>query len=334
MHTLIWVIFYALLTLFSLQKWDEIFFPFAKATIACVFYVAAVYANFSWLLPQLFKSGNTKRYIFISMIFLLAICLLRMYFEYLILFPIHKVFYNFTIGQIALVGMTNLLAFGFGGLVFITSDYTNLLRKQEELKRRQTGAELALLKSQVQPHFLFNTLNNLYYLAYTHSEKTPQVIAKLSDIMRYFLDEAPKELVTLQTEIQFLRNYIDLETIRMVHPMQIDLQENIPKIEVLIPPMLMIPMVENIFKHGVDKMQTDNEAYLALSMDHERLTFTVKNRVQKTVAMQNAKGGLYNLRQRLKLLYNIDFKLNTIQESDFFTVILDIPISNQKSIVP
>lgn len=330
-HLSIWVIFYALLVFYSIHKWEELFFPFAKATTACIFYAAAVYANYSWLLPKLFQSGNTKRYIFTSTIFLIIICLLRMGLEYAVLFPIHKVFYNFTAGQAALVCMTNLLAFGFGGLVFITTDYAKLLRKQEELKRRQTGAELALLKSQVQPHFLFNTLNNLYYLAYTHSEKTPQVIAKLSDIMRYFVDEAPKERVDLQTEINFLRNYIDLETMRMVHPMQIEFRENVPDEGVKIPPMLLIPMVENIFKHGVDKMQTANEASLELSVAQDQLSFAVTNRVHQPKAIQNKNGGLYNLRQRLKLLYDTDFKLDMHLKSDFFTVTLSIPISHQKS---
>lgn len=325
-HAVIWVTFYALLILYSIHKWDEIFFPFAKATIAMIFYIAAAYANYLWLLPRLFKSGRMTEYLFFVILFLIIICTARSFIEYLILFPIHKTFYNLGTGQIALVSMTNLIAFGFGGLVYITADYSKLLKKQEELKRRQTDSELALLKSQVQPHFLFNTLNNLYYLAYTHNEKTPQVIAKLSDIMRYFVDEAPKEKVKLSTEINFLQNYIDLEAMRMVNPLEMEFRKELENEEILIPPMLLIPLVENIFKHGIDKMQTCNEATLLLKVNDGHLSFFVKNRIHQQPIIKNKKGGIYNLKQRLKILYNNDFKLNTHYEESFFVAHLSIPI--------
>lgn len=326
-HAAVWVAFYALLILYSIHKWDEIFFPFAKATIAITFYLLATYTNYLWLLPKLFKDGKLGHYLILAALFLIFICIIRSYLEYLILFPIHKTFYNFSTGQIALVSMTNMIAFGFGGLVYITADYMNLLKKQEELKRRQTDAELALLKSQVQPHFLFNTLNNLYYLAYTHHEKTPQVIAKLSDIMRYFVDEAPKEKVKLSKEVNFLRNYIDLETMRMVNPLQLEFREEVEDNNLLIPPMLLIPSVENIFKHGVDKTQACNEANIYLQVNNKYLLFRVQNRVHEEKANINKKGGgIHNLHQRLKILYGNNYELYTQEGGGYFTTQLKIPI--------
>lgn len=326
-HAAVWVTFYALLILYSIHKWDEIFFPFAKATIAFTFYLLATYTNYLWLLPKLFKDGKPGRYLLYTVLFLILICIIRSYLEYLVLFPIHETFYNFSTGQIALVSMTNMIAFGFGGLVYITADYAKLLKKQEELKRRQTDAELALLKSQVQPHFLFNTLNNLYYLAYTHNEKTPQVIAKLSDIMRYFVDEAPKEKVKLNKEINFLRNYIDLEAMRMVNPLQLEFREELEHENILIPPMLLIPLVENIFKHGVDKMQMCNEVNIYLQVNNKHLFFRVQNRVHEEKASANKKGGgIHNLRQRLKILYGTDYELYTQQGGGYFTAQLKISV--------
>ena len=109
-----------------------------------------------------------------------------MYAEYKILLPLHLKFYSWTLSHFSFVFITNFLAFAFGALLRISIDYLSLLRRQQEMKTRQVATELNLLKAQVQPHFLFNTLNNIYYLAYTKNERTPEVIAKLSDIMRYF----------------------------------------------------------------------------------------------------------------------------------------------------
>ena len=113
-------------------------------------------------------------------------------------------------------------------------------------------AELNLLKSQVQPHFLFNTLNNIYYEAFREAPRTALLIGRLSDIMRYFVDESPKEKVTLATEIKFLENYIALEEIRIRHGVKVTFEQRYEGNPV-IPPMLLMTFVENIFKHGIDR---------------------------------------------------------------------------------
>jgi len=327
-HVLIWVAFYCLLQLYMLHKWDRIWFSLLNGMIAITFYLVAAYVNYLFLMPRYFKVNTLGRYITFSLIFVIITVLLRGIVEYFILFPIHLNFYDFRSGHIAYGFMTNLLAFIFGGLMYITTDYIILLKHQEALQRRQATSELALLKSQVQPHFLFNTLNNLYYLAYKKSEKTPQVIAKLSNIMRYFIDEAPKEKVLLHTELNFIKNYIDLESIRMVNPLQLAYCEEVPDDTILIPPMLLIPLVENIFKHGVDKMQVCNEVSLYLKMEGQLLHFKVKNKLYNE-PKPKPNGGIDNLRQRLKLLYDTNFILETKAEQDYFMAYLKIPILNE-----
>ena len=321
----IWAIFYSFLLLYTMQKWEFPRFGFWAATIATVFYFIAVYANASFLIPRFYKQGRHWQYFLFSLLTLAVLLLARMAVEYRILLPLHQKFYSWTLSHFSFVFITNFLAFAFGALLKISIDYLALLRQQEAMKTKQAAAELSLLKSQVQPHFLFNTLNNIYYLAYTKNERTPEVIAKLSDIMRYFVDEAPKEKLPLSTEIHFLKNYIELEQLRMLHPVKLHFPITADK-SVMIPPMLLVPLVENIFKHGIDKTIKDNEVMIELKMLDGQLQFSTRN--SRPVKMANSSGGmgLKNLEKRLDILFNGAYELQTKTENNNFIAILSFPI--------
>ncbi len=138
-------------------------------------------------------------------------------------------------------------------------DFFTIRQQQETLKKQHAEAQLNLLKAQVQPHFLFNTLNNIYYTAQEESPLTAELIERLSSIMRYFLEEGPRKYIFLNTELDFIKNYIALEKIRMRFPLKVS--ENVVNVDtgtVKIPPMLLIPLVENVFKHGINKREKDN----------------------------------------------------------------------------
>lgn len=321
----IWTIFYVFLLLYTLQKWEYPVYSFWAATIATAFYFIAVYSNASWLIPQFYKKGKRVAYIVLSVSLIAILLLSRMAVEYLVLLPLHLKFYSWSLSHFSFVFITNFLAFAFGALLRVSIDYLSLLRQQEALKTRQMATELNLLKSQVQPHFLFNTLNNIYYLAYTKNERTPEVISKLSEIMRYFVDEAPKERVPLSTEIQFLRNYIELEQIRMLHPVQPSFSVKADK-SLLIPPMLLVPLVENIFKHGIDKTIEHNEVCIELRLTNGHLQFTTRNTINRHEKKQDSGVGLANLARRLDILYGDQYELNTSCENNIFTVILKFPV--------
>jgi len=321
----IWVIFYVFLLLYTMQKWEFPKFGFWAATIATIFYFIAVHANASWLIPRFYKKGKQFQYFVLSFVLLCALLMTRMFVEYKVLFPLHLKFYGWSLAHYSFVFITNFLAFAFGALFRVSIDYISLLHEREEMKTRQMATELNLLKSQVQPHFLFNTLNNIYYLAYTKNERTPEVIAKLSDIMRYFVDEAPREKVSLSTEIQFLKNYIELEQIRMLHPVELSFSINAND-TVMIPPMLLIPLVENIFKHGVDKTIEKNKVCLHLEQQNGSLVFSTANMVNEIKKGGESGMGLRNLRKRLKLLYPDKFKLMTGVENNKFNATLTFPL--------
>jgi sensor histidine kinase YesM len=160
-----------------------------------------------------------------------------------------KVLSSFIVGGILIF----LLSFIFR----IAIAYFDLKRQSEEIIVQKTQAELNLLKSQVQPHFLFNTLNNIYYEAYLEAPRTAALIERLSNIMRYFVDESPKQLVSIGTEVQFIENYIELEKIRIRYDISITFTKECDA-ALSIPPMLLMAFVENVFKHGIDKSSVGN----------------------------------------------------------------------------
>lgn len=324
----VWVLFYIFLLLYAVQKWENPIYGFWSVTIATITYLIAVYSNAAWLIPKYYQANKRTLYFVFSALFVAFLVAVRMYAENQVLMPLHLAFYSWSLPHFSFVFLTNFLAFLFGALLRITIDYVYLLRKQEEMRNQQLASELNLLKAQVQPHFLFNTLNNIYYLAYTRNERTAEVVARLSDIMRYFVDEAPRERVPLLTEIDFLENYIELEQIRMLHKAAILFDRSSINDALIIPPMLLIPLVENIFKHGVDKSVEQNDVVITLEQQDGYLHFTTKNSHYDHECRLKGGVGLTNLRKRLALLYGNDFTLTTEKTEHCFTATLKFPVTS------
>ena len=205
--------------------------------------------------------------------------------------------------------------------------YFELKQQSEKMLVQKSQAELNLLKSQVQPHFLFNTLNNIYYEAYREAPRTAKLIERLSDIMRYFVDESPKDEVSLSTEIQFLENYIALEKIRIRHEIELDFVKDCSP-DLRIPPMLLMTFIENIFKHGIDKSSSENKIEISLVQQDGYLLFQTKNRIHEKPGAAEPNGfGIKNLRKRLCFLYGEKFELHIDTSRHFFTAFLKVPLS-------
>jgi LytS/YehU family sensor histidine kinase len=232
-----------------------------------------------------------------------------------------------TAGMAAGYVIASFLIFMLSFVYRIAIAYYSLKQQAEEILLQKSQAELNLLKSQVQPHFLFNTLNNIYYEAYREAPRTAGLIERLSDIMRYFVDESPKDEVSLQTEIQFIENYIALEKIRIRH--QIDMafvREFNP--DSRIPPMLLMTFVENVFKHGIDKSSSDNKVDISLIQQNGSMMFQTCNRIHPVASKEQCHGfGIENLRKRLTMLYGNNFELNIENNSKTFTAFLRVPLS-------
>jgi LytS/YehU family sensor histidine kinase len=185
--------------------------------------------------------------------------------------------------------------------------YNNIRLKQvaQQLLVEKKEAELNYLKAQTNPHFLFNTLNNIYSLARDKSELAPESVLRLSKILRYMLYETSGDFISVEKELKIIDDYIALEKLRYDESLHITFKKDIEDLNVSIPPLLLIPLIENAFKHGV--AETRNHPYIdiELSVHKQQLSFVVKNSYEtasdKPGIQENI--GLSNLRRQLRLLY-------------------------------
>ena len=193
--------------------------------------------------------------------------------------------------------------------------------KTELMLEKQSG-ELALLRSQINPHFLFNTLNNIYSLVYKKSEDAPEAVMKMSSIMRYMLYDATTDSVLLEKEIEYLKSFIELEKLRIRHKDFVELNISGNVEGRTIAPMLLIPFVENAFKHG-SRNVTNPGIRINLSIGPHEIRFNVSNHLRKnaTITRDQVGGiGLTNIRRRLNLLYSGKHQLDISSGEELYTV--------------
>jgi len=181
--------------------------------------------------------------------------------------------------------------------------FTTQLTAINKMKNEKIKSELMLLKSQVNPHFFFNMLNNLYGLVAKDTKKAQKLILKLSDLMRYSIYEGKKDMVALSEEIEYLKNYIELHKTRYHKNIIIDFSTKIDE-NCRVVPLLFIMLLENSFKHGVEALRTNAYVKVDISSFENKIQFTVENNYDSAVNEKNNMGiGLENLKRRLELIY-------------------------------
>ncbi len=210
-------------------------------------------------------------------------------------------------------------------LIRISINWFRDQKTKAELLLQQQTQELALLKAQVNPHFFFNTLNNIYSLVYRKSDDAPAALLKLSEIMRYMLYDSKTDTVPLPKELEHLENYLELEKLRLRDPNFISYQLDGDSSGMMIPPMLLLSFVENAFKHGKKRVKNPGIT-IDLKIEHDRLKFMVANYTLEEEANANKSGGigLNNITRRLELLYPGSHTLHILKESDQYVVNLEL----------
>ncbi len=193
------------------------------------------------------------------------------------------------------------------------------------LQNDKAKAELASLKSQVNPHFFFNTLNNLYGLVIEKSEKAPEVVLKLSDMMRYTIYEGKKDAVLLKNEINYLKNYIELHKIRYHKNVVITYKHDV-KEGIKIAPLLFIILLENAFKHGVEKIQENAFIHLQMQSKGNQLLCTIENNFDASALSDTNGIGLENLKKRLEYSYPNAHELTIEKTATVYKVHLNLTI--------
>lgn len=196
-------------------------------------------------------------------------------------------------------------------------------------EKQKIQLELQALKSQVNPHFLFNTLNGIYSMSLNQDSRLPQTILQLSDLMRYFLYDAKDDFVPLAKELELLRNYISLQQVRLGPSFDLQVRIKGEVNDQVVAPLLLITFLENAFKHGEKHENVSPFLVLDLEVRGDRLAFTLENKKGKSnqvEARQYGGLGLYNIRRRLELLYRGRYALDIDDRDDKFLVQLQLSL--------
>jgi len=222
------------------------------------------------------------------------------------------------------------IAYWFLAVIFkIIIDWLNQVKTQKEIKAKQTETELALLKSQVHPHFLFNTLNTLYSSAYESGDDiTADGIGRLSHLLRYMLYETQTQKVPLDNEIDYLKDYISLQEMRFAQDTNVDFHITGDTGNYMVAPMLLITLVENAFKHGISPA-LKTSITINLIYQEEKLVFIVENDLLKTRSKSTLEGsagglGLINLKKRLTMIYPQQHSFESYNANNKFIAQLEL----------
>lgn len=187
-----------------------------------------------------------------------------------------------------------------------------------ELKNEKAKTELQHLKSQVNPHFFFNMLNNLYGLIESDSKKAQGLVLKLSDMMRYSIYDGQNEFVTIQEELEYLQNYIELHQMRYRKKIQITFDVDMQNKECKVTPLLFIILLENAFKHGVENLRENAFVKIEMTVKKSEVRFSVENNFDSTQEETKPGIGLKNLKRRLELSYPEKHYLSLFKNEDIY----------------
>ncbi|MGI9158562.1 MAG: sensor histidine kinase [Saprospiraceae bacterium] len=329
-HALFWIVLFVILLVNGLQQGGSVASVLFSELVSLIFYAVLVYVNLLYLVPKYLA----QRF-FLYLVLILAFAALVTPFKVLIWylwFTGDRDFQQQIVEKQGLVFVGNVLVILLSTVLRVIMDWWRYQGEKQALLTQTMQSELRFLRSQINPHFLFNTLNNLYALTLKKSDKAPEIVLKLSEIMRYMLYECNEKRVYLSKEIQYMQNYLDLERIRQPEGAEIRLVVEGRISEQRVAPLLFVPFLENAFKHGLNNsLQGGGFVRVHLIVQDELLEISIEN--SKTARMPRREHprsggiGLANVRQRLQLLYPNQHELEIVEEPDRFIVLLHLKMS-------
>jgi two-component system, LytTR family, sensor kinase len=327
-HLFFWV---SIISLFIYLAQDETHLGYEGLFVVFFLYpainIGLFYLNYLFLIPKLLDKKRYATYIIVIVITIILFGLgkygVGLIYKPYVLVRMKQVlgFWQYFIGTI----FTSLTFVFLSTVLKFTTDWFLNERIQRDLENQRLSAELSFLKSQINPHFLFNSLNSIYSLAYQRSETTPEAILKLSEIMRYMLYECNDNEVALKKELQYLQNYIELQKIRFGEKAYIDFKINGKVEDQQIVPLLLIAFIENAFKHGVAN-DPASSIRLLIEVDKNHLYFFIQNKKHNNNRDALGGIGLVNVKRRLDLLYPNKYKLEIIDENETYSCELSLEL--------
>ncbi|PWS26134.1 hypothetical protein DHW03_15165 [Pedobacter yonginense] len=263
----------------------------------------------------------------ITLSFLVAIVINRILF-YWFIFPLIAKYQGNSFQLFDLYGMiVGFIDMGFSSGIALALKLLRTqiqsLKKEKALVKDRLETELKFLKNQINPHFLFNTLNNIYALSRKKSEHTPLIVVKLSKLLRFMLYESEKKNIKIGDEIKILKDYLELEKIRFNNRLNIIFTEDVDHADEQITPLILLPFVENAFKHGPGESIAEAYIKIQIVLKNRKLRFIVENSKEETQDAFSEHIGLRNVKRQLDLIYP-DSELKVINQKDIFRIELQI----------
>ncbi|MBW6533808.1 MAG: sensor histidine kinase [Mariniphaga sp.] len=339
-HLGFWLISMGVTLLLFYYNEDRVHFDLiilSKAFIINLGFAIAVYFNLLVLIPRFLKRKNYIFYVFWLMVLL---SLSSLFIQFLLMFPLRNIlhvglrFRSFDINLHAAYFSTTLIFVAFTSFLKFIRDWLtmqDLNLKLAKIEQQKLEAELKTLKGQLNPHFLFNSLNNIYSLALVQSEKVPDLILRLADLMRHIIYESRENYISLEKEIEFVTNFVALQKIRASENVNIEFKTKgeIPSSKIA--PLIFEPFIDNAFKHGLPG--TNGKDFIHISFDFETpgwIQFSIENNYEQFHESTGKKAGgigIENVKQRLNHLYNTrDYNLNIQHQNNKHLVTLQLKL--------
>ena len=310
-----------------------------KQSVMFLLLIGLYYLNSGVMVPRLLYRQKLAKFILLHIAIILLLLSAGFIYEGWVHLPegIAKSINDKFVGklQIKLSGMkldatlllTSCLLVGFSTSISITRIWQKDLLKSQQLVQKQLDSELSFLKAQIHPHFFFNTLNNIYSLTFIDVESSRASLHKLSRMMRYLLYETQNDRTSLQREINFVKDYIELMQLRVNKHTTVEFEE--PRIitEKAIAPMILLPFVENAFKHGVHSVK-ESRILVKIRQDSNVLVLEVENTLfpHREQGIDNGGIGLSNTRRRLELIYAEQYHLHFGPDKEKYFVHLELEL--------
>ncbi|MBW4362169.1 sensor histidine kinase [Flavobacterium taihuense] len=333
-HVWFWVIYFLL----NFLRWGAYFndysYSFKSNLIEFALHIPLVYFNILVLIPLFVLKSKYIKYTFSLLASLSVVYLLKTGLTYFIIskniWPeANRDYRPFEINHIVAVCIGELYVLAIASSIYLMLTWLKERDRNKAIMENQNKIKLKYLKNQIQPHFFFNTLNNLYALSLESSDKVPDVIIKLSNLMEYVLYEIDDtQFVPLINEIDYIQNYIEIEKLRFENvEVSINLESDIDNIKT--PPLLFISLIENAFKHG----GVNNEKLkikINFRIVNSNLEFEIINNFVISPSLKPKKGiGLSNTKKRLKLIFKTNFIIQQMIKFNFYIIKIQIPLYNE-----
>lgn len=338
-HVLFWASFVAAHTIYYGSLENDFMGELSTALRYLPFKMLVTYFTLYFTIPKYLLKKKYASAILVFIISIAVSALIQHCVDYFILIPVfnpywtetHYLFYPSKIFR-TFMGMYPVVI--IAAFIKLVKHWFEKEQQAQELRQQKLETELDLLKTQIHPHFLFNTLNNLYALTLKKSDYAPEVVMKLSELLSFMLYEGKADTISVAKEIELVKHYTDLEKIRYGDRLDLTFNADGNLMAKQVPPMLVLPIVENAFKHGSENETGAVSILIEINLKGNLLTVLIRNSRSENLQMeQAAKGGLglENIRRRLNLLYPNHYSLEIEENDHQFSVTLIIELEHRQT---